>query len=133
MTATQEITNPTTSIASDLDFVLLYVSDLDQAQKYFTDVIGLTHIPQADTEVFRGFGSDPSRPTFGICQPFDDTRRAGQVEIYFNTADFEGLHEAIGAKGVQTTPIIPVYFGKIFGVNAPDEHLVTIVRGGPPE
>jgi len=129
MTATQETTTSATSVESGLDFVLLYVSDLDESLAYFTQTVGLNHIPAADTPVFRGFGPEMGHLNFGICKPFDDTRRPGQVEIYFNTNDFEGLHEMLAAKGVQTTPITPVYFGSVFTVDAPDEHLVTFVRG----
>ncbi len=40
-----------------LDFVLFYVSDLDEALKYFTETVGLQHNPAADTPHFRGFTS----------------------------------------------------------------------------
>jgi len=111
-----------------MEFALLYVSDLDQALAYFTQTLGLQHVPEADTPVFRGFGPEVGKLTFGICVPFDETRRPGQVELYFNTDDFEGLHKTLATKGVQTTPITPVYFGSIFTVDAPDQHLVTMVR-----
>jgi len=111
----------------ELSFVLLYVFVLDESLDYYTKTIGLHHVPEADTPVFRGFGPEPGHLSFGICKPFDETRQAGQAEVYFNTNELDRMHATLADKGVNTTPITKQYFGHIFTVDSPDEHLVTMV------
>ncbi len=118
---------------SELNFTLLYVDNLDQSLAYFRDTVGLKHIPEADTDVFRGFGPAVSSLSFGICKPFDDTRKVGQTELYFTTSEFENLYKTMVSQGVRTTPITQVYFGKVFTVDAPDGHLVTMLMPGAPQ
>jgi hypothetical protein len=110
-----------------LDFVLLYVSDLEESLAYFTQTIGLLHNPKADTPIFRGFLSEEGSIPFGICLPPDETRLAGQVEVYFKTNDLDGMHVTLAEKGVQTTAITHQPFGSIFTVDAPDGHVVTML------
>jgi Glyoxalase/Bleomycin resistance protein/Dioxygenase superfamily len=111
-----------------LDFVLLYVSHLEESLAYFTQTIGLRHNPAADTPIFRGFVSEEGSIPFGICLPPDETRRAGQVEVYFKTTDLDGMHDTLANKGVQTTAITHQPFGSIFTIDAPDGHVVTMLR-----
>jgi hypothetical protein len=49
-----------------LGFVLLYVSDLAESLKYFTEVVGLRHNPKADTPNFRGFFPEEGSIPFGL-------------------------------------------------------------------
>lgn len=115
------------SANAEMSFVLFYVEDLDESLAYFTNTIGLHHVPEADTPVFRGFGREAGHLSFGICKPFDDTRQAGQVEVYFNTDELARMHDRLGTRGVHTTEISEQYFGHIFTVDSPDKHLVTMV------
>lgn len=115
------------STTSELSFVLLYVADLDESLAYYKQTIGLHHVPEADTPVFRGFGREAGHLSFGICKPFDDTRKPGQVEVYFYTKELDRMHDTLANEGVQTTPITQQYFGPIFTVDSPDGHLVTMV------
>ena len=115
------------SINSEMSFVLLYVADLDESLAYYKNTIGLQHIPEADTPVFRGFGPEAGHLSFGICKPFDETRKVGEVEVYFNTGELDRMHDTLANQGVQTTAITQQYFGSIFTVDSPDGHLVTMV------
>ena len=118
-------------IPSELSFVLLYVNDLDESLAYYTQTVGLHHVPEADTPVFRGFGPEAGHLSFGICKPFDETRQPGQAEVYFYTKELDRLHDTLGNQGVSTTPITQQYFGPIFTVDSPDGHLVTMVGDSP--
>ena len=50
------------------------------------------------------------------------------LSTVFLTQDLDRLHDTIARKGVQTTSTTQQYFGSIFTVDAPDGHLVTVVR-----
>jgi hypothetical protein len=115
-----------------LDFLLFYVSDLEESLQYFTQIIGLRHNPEADTPVFRGFISEEGSISFGLAlvseEASPEARRPGTIEVYFKTDNFEGMHTALVAKGVKPTEIAHRPFGSIFSIPAPDGHLVTMLR-----
>jgi predicted enzyme related to lactoylglutathione lyase len=115
-----------------LDFLLFYVSDLDEALKYFTETIGLQHNPKADTPNFRGFISPEGSIGFGLAlvseEASPERRQPGTIEVYFKTDDLEGMHAALASKGVKSTAIAHRPFGSIFSIPAPDGHLVTMLR-----
>lgn len=120
------------STTPTLDFILIYVSNLEEALQYFTKTIGLQHNPEADTPNFRGFFSKEGSIPFGIAlvseEASPEARRPGTIEVYFKTDNLEGMHTALAAKGVQPTAIAHRPFGSIFSIPAPDGHLVTMLR-----
>ena len=111
-----------------LDFVILYVSNIEESLEYYTKTIGLKHDPQQASPVFRSFTSDEGPIPFGIALPTDDSRRPGMVELYFKTDDVEKMRSVLVDKGIHTTPITHQPFGSIFTVDAPDAHLVTMLQ-----
>ena len=115
-----------------LDFILFYVSDLEESLQYFTQTIGLRHNPEADTPFFRGFISEEGSIPFGLAlvseEASPEARRPGTVEVYFKTDNLEGMHAALVAKGVKPTEIAHRPFGSIFSIPASDGHLVTMLR-----
>jgi catechol 2,3-dioxygenase-like lactoylglutathione lyase family enzyme len=111
-----------------LDFVVLYVSDLEESFKYFTQTLGLEHLADQDTTVFRGFSGGEKGIPFGIVQASEYTSRAGAIEIYLKTDNLEGLHARLAQEGVRTTEIAPRPFGSIFTVPTPDGHIVTMLK-----
>lgn len=113
------------SAISVLDFTLFYVSDLEESLKFFTQTLGLQHDQQQDTPFFRGFVDSP----MGIALPADETRRPGNVELYFKVDDIEEAHRELAKKGVEITEIVQRPFGSIFSITAPDGHLVTMLQG----
>jgi catechol 2,3-dioxygenase-like lactoylglutathione lyase family enzyme len=115
-----------------LDFILFYVSDLEESLQFFTQTIGLRHNPAADTPGFRGFTSEEGSIPFGLAlvseEASPEARRPGTIEVYFKTDDLEGMRDALVAKGVKPTEIAHRPFGSIFSIPAPDGHLVTMLR-----
>jgi catechol 2,3-dioxygenase-like lactoylglutathione lyase family enzyme len=111
-----------------LDFVVLYVSDLEESFKYFTQTLGLEHLTDQDTPVFRGFAGGEKGIPFGIVQASEYTPRPGAVEIYLKTDNLERLHVRLVQEGVRTTEIAQRPFGSIFTPAAPDGHIVTMLK-----
>lgn len=114
-----------------LNFVLFYVSNLDESLKYFTQTLGLEYDPSQDAPVFRGFavGAKCGLALAGVPLPWTATiPQPGTVEVYFETDNLEGMHASLASKGVQTTEITHQPFGSIFSISAPDGQLITIVR-----
>ncbi|HZC78398.1 MAG TPA: VOC family protein, partial [Ktedonobacterales bacterium] len=87
-----------------LNFVVLYVSDIEASCRYFTETLGFASEPgqSAATFIFlrsqRGGGID-----FGLQLASAETPPAGTAEVflYLDTAgDLEELRETLTAKGV---------------------------------
>jgi predicted enzyme related to lactoylglutathione lyase len=116
------------SSAPVLDFVVLYVSNLEEACNYFTQTLGLEHLADQDTPEFRGFAGGEKGLPFGIVQASERTPRAGAVEIYLKTDNLVGLHTRLAQQGARTTEIAHMPFGSIFTVDAPDGHIVTMLK-----
>jgi catechol 2,3-dioxygenase-like lactoylglutathione lyase family enzyme len=120
------------STTPTLDFILFYVSDLEESLQFFTQTIGLRHNPAADTPGFRGFTSEEGSIPFGLAlvseEASPEARRPGTIEVYFKADDLEGMRDALVAKGVKPTEIAHRPFGSIFSIPAPDGHLVTMLR-----
>ena len=118
--------------APKLDFVIFYVSDLEESLKYFTETLGLRHNPAADTPNFRGFISEEGGLPFGLAlvdeEISPEARKAGTIEVYFETEDLEEQHTRLARKGAEPTEIAHRPFGSIFSIPAPDGHLVTMLR-----
>ena len=116
------------SSAPVLDFVVLYVSNLEETCNYFTQTLGLEHLVDQDTPDFRGFAGGEKGLPFGIVQASEHTPRPGSVEIYLKTDNLAGLHTRLAQQGVRTTEIAHMPFGSIFTVDAPDVHIVTMLK-----
>ncbi len=116
------------SSAPVLDFVVLYVSNLEEACNYFTQTLGLEHLTDQDTPDFRGFSGGEKGLPFGIVQASERTPHVGAVEIYLKTDNLAGLHTRLAQQGVRTTEIAHMPFGSIFTVDAPDGHIVTMLK-----
>lgn len=111
------------------DFVILFVKDLDAAQKYFADTLGFQVVGEESAPGFvylKGNGGID----FALAQGGDGGRRpVGSTEIYLKTHDLEGLRAAYSAAGANPTPIMERPFGLIF--NLPDyDGVPLIVMGG---
>ena len=118
--------------APKLDFVIFYVSDLEESLKYFTETLGLQHNPAADTPNFRGFISEEGGLPFGLAlvdeEISPEARKPGTIEVYFETENLEDRHAELARKGSKPTEIAHRPFGSIFSIPAPDGHLVTMLR-----
>lgn len=120
------------STTPTLHFVVLTVSDLDAALKYFTETLGFEHDPQQDAPDFRGFKLPAGSPPFGLIPVSPEYPYAGTIGVYFKINNLEGMQTDLTEKGIKTTEIRQEYFGSIFGVDAPDGLRVTMIRPAGP-
>ena len=120
-----ETTHSNTALA--LDFVVLYVSDLEAASAYLAEKLGFTRNVEGDGPNFRQLSSAAGSPGIGLLRATDQTPAAGQVQLYFKTADLSGLRDAIIKRGVELEPIQQRPFGSIFDVPMPDNLLLTML------
>jgi catechol 2,3-dioxygenase-like lactoylglutathione lyase family enzyme len=111
-----------------LDFIVFYVSDLDESFAYFTEKLGFTHDGEQNGPVFRGLKGGDEKIGYGLNLASEQTPPAGTVELYFKTDDLEGLHTTLTAKGAGTTPIIQLPFGSVFNVHTPDQHALVMLH-----
>lgn len=116
----------TSTAAPALDFVVLYVSDLDGTLDLFTSKLGLHYDPEQSEPDFRQLNGDGGIQ-FGLVKASENTPPPGAITLYFKTADLAGLREAVISKGVETTPIMQRPFGSIFTVQTSDKHLLTML------
>lgn len=116
-----------TSVAAPaLDFVVLYVSDIDGTLDLFTEKLGLHYDPEQSGPEFRQLSGDGGIQ-FGLVIASENTPAPGTMELYFKTADLAGLRKAVIGKGVAASPIQNRPFGSIFTVQTSDKHLLTML------
>lgn len=111
-----------------LDFVVFYVSDIDESFAYFTEKLGFTPIPEQSGPVFRTLSGNEEKIGFGLNLVSAETPPAGTVELYFKTNDLEELHTTLTAKGAGTTSIVQLPFGSVFNVQTPDKHALVMLQ-----
>ncbi len=117
----------TTTTSPALDFVLLYVSNMDDSLAYFTEKLGFTYIAEESGPGFSQLRSNGGID-FALLLATPETLPAGQVELYFKTTDLESLRGVWMAKGVAATPIAHRPFGSIFSVITPDGQSLTMMK-----
>lgn len=119
----------TTTTAPTLSFALLYVGDLDATQRYFTEQLGFTHLPEQSGEGFHQFAAGAGGIEFGIIPAGANGPKAGTVQLYFYTDDLEALRATLRDRGVDAGPIQHPPFGDIFDVPSPNgEPSMTMMR-----
>ena len=109
-----------------LDFVVFYVSDLDESFAYFTEKLGFTPTSR-NGEVFRGLSGNEEKIGFGLNLAGNDTPPAGTIELYFKADHLEELHTTLTAKDAGTTSIVRMPFGSIFNIQTPDKHALVML------
>ena len=119
----------TTTTAPMLEFVVYYVADLDDSSRFFEDTLGCTPVPEGDSPGFRQF-ADGAGNDFGLAQSGERTPAAGEVRLYYKTADIAALREQWTANGAAASPIIALPFGKVFEVSTPDGYTLTALGQG---
>lgn len=111
-----------------LDFVVFYVSDIEESFAYFTEKLGFQPIPEQSGPIFRALKGNEEKIGFGLNLVSEETPPAGTVELYFGTDDLEGLHTSLTAKGAGTASIVHMPFGSIFNVQTPDRHALVMLQ-----
>jgi catechol 2,3-dioxygenase-like lactoylglutathione lyase family enzyme len=114
-----------------LDFVVFYVSNMDESFAYFTEKLGFDPTPGQDGPTFRQLTSNEEKIGFGLNLASEQTPPAGTIELYFKTDEIGELHTRLTAKNAGTTPIIQLPFGSIFNVTSPDKHPLVMLQ--PPK
>lgn len=109
-----------------LNFVMMFVADLDESLRYFTETFGFQRVPEEDTPVFHYLKSGEGGIDFALRQATPDTASPGAVELYFQSSDLEQVRSAWVDKNVDATPIVQRPFGSIFSIGSPDGHRLTI-------
>lgn len=107
-------------MSATFDFVILYVSDMDETLRLFTQQLGFTHEQEADEPSYRQIDGGAGNTKVGIVQAGAQTPPPGSLQLFFQTEDLAGLREELIAKGVEASPISQRPFGKVFSVTTPD-------------
>lgn len=110
-----------------LDFVVLYVSDLEASLEYLTTKVGFTRVVAGDGPNFRQLAGAEGSPGLGLLQVNAHTPAAGNVQLYFKTHDLSGLRDTISSRDVKLEPIRQMPFGSIFDVPMTDNLLLTML------
>jgi catechol 2,3-dioxygenase-like lactoylglutathione lyase family enzyme len=118
----------TTTTTPVLDFVMLYVSNIEASLAYFTEKLGFTYIAEESSPTFSQLKSTGGGIDFALFLATPETPTPGHVELYFKTDDLESLREAWTAKGLEATPIYHRPFGSIFSVTSPDGQGLTMLK-----
>jgi catechol 2,3-dioxygenase-like lactoylglutathione lyase family enzyme len=110
-----------------IDFVIFYVSDLEESRIYFTEKLGFTYVAEESGPQFAQLKGGEGGPGFGLVEVNAETPKAGNVRIYFKTDNLAGLRATLVNRGVAATTIEQRPFGSIFDVPTPDDQFITML------
>ena len=111
-------------------FALEYVPDVEEAKRFYVDVMGL----EVDREhpTFVQF-KDGAGSYFAVASD-EPIGGSGELELYWLVEDAEAAYRDLSAKAEVTTPLKQMPFGKVFGVKGPagqPRYLVELARDRP--
>lgn len=97
-------------------FVLEYVTDIEAAKRFYVDVLGLE--VEREAPVFVQFRDTSGGNHYAIAS--DERLSEGkEPEIYWVVDDAESAYADLSAKGVTTSDIRIMPFGKVFSIRDP--------------
>ncbi len=99
-------------------FALAYVSDIEAAKRFYTDVIGLT--VEREAPVFVQF-IDRAGTRFAVASDESLSGERG-VELYWVVDDAEAAFRELAPKAEVRLPLTQKPFGTIFGLSDPAGH-----------
>lgn len=118
----------------NLDFVILYVSDMDKVKAFYTDILGLSVVPAASGPNFvtlrSGGGAmlglqDKVGAKFA---PRDETQ-SGSVELSFSVDDVDATWKHWKEMGVELlSDPTNLPFGRYFIAKDPEGHYLSAYR-----
>jgi len=112
-------------------FVLEYVTDIETAKAFYVDVLGLE--VEREAPVFVQFKDRDGGNHYAIAS--DERLSEGrEPEIYWVIGDAETAHAELLEKGVTTSEVRQMPFGKVFGIEDPagqQSFLVEFARQRP--
>jgi catechol 2,3-dioxygenase-like lactoylglutathione lyase family enzyme len=118
------------SIKARFAFPVEYVADLEAAQRFYIDVLGLE--VERDSPTFVQF-KDQAGHYYAIAtdEPLSGHR---ELELYWLVDDAEAAFAELSRKGVVSLPLKQMPFGEVFGVKDPDgqpQYLLELAQNRP--
>ena len=98
------------AIKATFAFALRYVTDINAARRFYTEVLGMT--PERAAPTFVQFGA------FALASDERIGERAGD-ELYWSIDDAAAVHAELSGARREVTPIREMPFGKVFTVRDP--------------
>lgn len=102
-----------------LDFVVLYVSDLDASLSFFTETLGFTYVAEGSGPTFKQLKGSGGAD-LGLLQASAETPPAGTVALYAQVSDVRSLHDQLVERGVAAGHVEARPFGTTFTTPVPD-------------
>jgi len=106
-------------------FIVEYVKDMEAAQRFYVEVLGLEVERHHPTFVqFKSFAIASDAPMTG----------KGEPELYWLVPDAEAAFQDLSRKAEVSLPLTQKPFGKVFGVKDPDgrpRYLLELAKNRP--
>lgn len=110
---------------TNLDFVLLHVSDLAAARAFYTDTFGLE--VESENGGFLQFRR-PNGAVFAL-QSDPDAAPQNSVELWWEVANADEAHAELVAKGVPVVePLDERPFGRVFAITDPAGNTLNLMQ-----
>ena len=120
-----------------LDFVILYMRDMEQAKTFYTEALGLTVVEEVSGPNFVTLRADGGcllalqDATASRLPPGRETQ-PGSVEVSFEVDDVDGTWRRWQDKGVEmVTDPMDLPFGRYFMAKDPEGHYLSAYRFTP--
>jgi predicted enzyme related to lactoylglutathione lyase len=118
----------------NLNFVILYMNDLDKAKAFYSESLGLSVVEAVSSPTFITL-----RPAGGAMIGLQDKnasrlppkleKQPGDVEVSFEVDDVDGTWQRWKEKGVEmVTEPMDLPFGRYFMAKDPEGHYLSVYR-----
>lgn len=112
------------------DFISLQVDDLDRAEAFYAEVIGLTRAERKPEAVVFATQPIPFAVRLPLAPLPEPSERAQGVSLWFYTDDAPAFYTRLGEAGVPIVqPLMSGPFGKMFTFVDPDGYRITVHDG----
>ena len=121
----------------NLNFVILYMRDLEAGKAFYTQVLGMTVVEAASGPTFVSLRAAGGGAMLALQDkmasrlPPGREDAAGSVEVSFEVEDVDGTWTAWKDKGVEmVTEPMDLPFGRYFMARDPEGHYLSVYRFG---
>jgi predicted enzyme related to lactoylglutathione lyase len=122
----------------NLGFVVLYVDDMDKVKTFYTELLGMSVVPEASGPHFLTL-----RPAGGSLVALQDKAGArfppghetgpGSVELSFEVADVDATWQHLKDQGIERlSDPVDLPFGRYFIAKDPEGHYLSVYRFARP-
>jgi predicted enzyme related to lactoylglutathione lyase len=111
-------------------FALEYVSDIEAAKRFYTEIFGLQI--EREAPVFIQF-KDQNNVRYAIASDEAMSENRG-IELYWRVDDAEAAYNTLSKQAEVCMPLKQMPFGKVFGIKGPSgqpQYLVEFVQNRP--